>query len=110
MTGMTHLALSVERTSHLELARASLTNALASRDDQMARSRAFETTALAVACLRDHDGEVGVSLGTEAVKMAGQLRSGRVLDRLEPLRRAAGALPTDAAQGLAHRIGELTAV
>ena len=51
----------------------------------MARSRTFELTALAVAVLRDGELDAGVTLGEEAVDLAQQVRSVRVLDRLKPL-------------------------
>jgi tetratricopeptide (TPR) repeat protein len=107
MTGVTHLELSTVENSHLPPARTALTKALRARGEQMARSRAFETTALAVACLRDHDEDVGLALGWQAVTMAEHLRSGRVVDRLGPLATQASESGSGHAADLVRHIESL---
>jgi tetratricopeptide (TPR) repeat protein len=108
MTGMTHLELSSTQPQHLSTARENLEHALAGRTDDMARSRAFETTALAVACLRDGDDEAGLHFGWQAATMAEHVRSGRVLDRLAPLASEARALGSPDGRDLDNRIAVLT--
>jgi transcriptional regulator with XRE-family HTH domain len=104
LTGMTHLELAVFERSRLGRARASLAAALAARGSDMARSRTFELTALAVAVLRDGDREAGLTLGEEAVDLAERVRSVRVLDRLRPLGRAAVETGGRAGRELAERV------
>ncbi|MGZ4603689.1 MAG: transcriptional regulator [Kineosporiaceae bacterium] len=89
LSGMAQLELAAHDPSRLALARESLGSALAARGSDMARSRTFELTALAVAVLRDGDLDEGLALGVEAVDLAQRVRSIRVLDRLEPLVAAA---------------------
>lgn len=62
---------------------------IAERGTGMARSRAFELTALAVVHLRDGNLDVGASVGDQAARLAAQVRSVRVVDRLRPLLEAA---------------------
>jgi transcriptional regulator with XRE-family HTH domain len=113
MTGMTHLdlsgAASSERTArqqrvHVTSARTSLALAIDARDESMTRSRAFETTALAIACLRDGDDADGLRHGRAAAELAGQLRSARVLDRLTPLIQEAATSTSSDVQDLAHHL------
>ena len=101
---MTHLELAVFERRRLARARASLAAALAARGSDMARSRTFELTALAVAVLRDGDREAGLALGEEAVDLAERVRSVRVLDRLRPLGRAAVETGGRGGRGLAERV------
>jgi len=104
MTGMTHLELSTTDPSHLTPARTALSRAIDARAENMARSRAFEITALATACLRDHDNEQGVELGWQAVHMAEHLRSARVIHRLSPLAEQAALTGQPDAVDLAQHI------
>jgi transcriptional regulator with XRE-family HTH domain len=64
----------------------SLSSAL--RELPMARSRAFELTALSWMLLENGDKDQAMVVGHAAVDLAGQIRSQRVIDRLTPLRRA----------------------
>ena len=86
-TGMVHLGLAAADApaAKLDTARESLTASLAARGPDMARSRAFELTALATACLYDHDPGEGIPLARQVTELVGELRSARVIDRLAPL-------------------------
>jgi hypothetical protein len=101
---MAQLELAAHDPARLGLARESLAGSLAARGSDMARSRTFELTALAVAVLRDGDRDEGLALGEEAVQLAQRVRSVRVLDRLKPL--ALVAVETGGRDGcdLARRI------
>jgi transcriptional regulator with XRE-family HTH domain len=85
----------------------SLSSAL--RELPMARSRAFELTALAWMLLENGDKDQAVTVGHDAVDLAGQIRSQRVIDRLEPLRRVLDRYPKDLElRDLAERIRSLS--
>jgi transcriptional regulator with XRE-family HTH domain len=78
------------------------------RELPLARSRAFEHTALAWLLLANGDIDEGVRAGHQAVDLATELRSKRVLDRMAPLR--AGVAPHlshDDVRELAERISAL---
>lgn len=76
----------------------------------MTRSRAFELTALATAHVRAGDRDHGCAIGAQAVDLAEQLRSTRVVERLLPLRAEAAKHAGDAdARQLTERIDALTA-
>jgi tetratricopeptide (TPR) repeat protein len=107
MTGLTQLELSAHDPKLVPSARTTLTATVQARGEQMARSHAFDTTALAVACLRDGDEVEGLRLGHEAASMADNLRSGRVVDRLGPLAVQAGAATASDAGDLVQRITTL---
>jgi len=110
LTGMVHLELSVADRRRAETARAALGTALAARTDDMARSRAFEQTALATAAFRDGDLEEGVRIGRSAAGIAASLRSARVSDRLKPLvvaSRAASARSSDAGELAEVLVGQI---
>ena len=107
MSGMTHLELSTVDVGHLDPAVEALGRALAARDADQARSRAFEVTALAVATLRTDDRDTGLSLGWEAVTQAQQLRSRRVIDRLSPLALEAARITSPDADQLTQAITTL---
>jgi hypothetical protein len=75
----------------------------------MARSRAFELTALAWMLLENGDKDQALTVGYDAVDLAGQIRSQRVIDRLEPLRRVLDRYPKDAElRDLTERIRSLS--
>jgi hypothetical protein len=106
LTGIAYLALSYAEPAYVESARAVLTQMVTARDADMARSHAFDLTALATACLRDGDINDGVRFGWQAVAAADELRSVRVNDRLRPLADALSVtvkMSSDAAD-LAHRL------
>jgi transcriptional regulator with XRE-family HTH domain len=87
----------------------SLSSAL--RELPMARSRAFEMTMLAWMLLENGDKEQALRVGHEAVDMALQLRSQRVVDRLAPLRLALERYSNDDdLDTLAERIRSLSPI
>jgi transcriptional regulator with XRE-family HTH domain len=109
LTGMAHLALSYTRPAYVESARAILAQMLTARNTDMARSRAFDLTALATACLRDGDIDNGVCLGWKVAIVADRLSSARVTDRLRLLAdavRAKAKTSSDAAD-LYHHLSNL---
>jgi hypothetical protein len=109
LAGMAQLELGAQDHPRLAYARQSLGSSLASRGQDMARSRTFELTALALAVLRDGEREEGVALGNDAVDLAERVRSVRVLDRLKPLRGAAVEAGGGEGRELAERIRAVTA-
>jgi transcriptional regulator with XRE-family HTH domain/tetratricopeptide (TPR) repeat protein len=81
---------------------------LAARGPGTSRSRAFELASLATVHLQDGNLDQGTRLGNEAIDLAEQIRSARVVDRLGPLHLQARRRPTNAdAQDLAARIATL---
>jgi hypothetical protein len=104
LAGMAQVELGAHDRSRLAAARQSLGSASAARGQDMARSRTFELTALAVAALRDGDRDEGLMLGQEAVALAERVRSMRVLDRLKPLRAAAVEAGGGAGRDLAQSV------
>ena len=83
----------------------------AMRELPQARPRAFELTALAWLLIDDGAVEQGIRIGNEAVDVAVQLRSRRVVDRFAPLRTRLAKRLTDAdAHDLAERIKRLSPI
>lgn len=106
-TTLAHLpgATPAQRAEAIE--RFALSTAL--RELPQARPRAFELTALAWLLLDEGAVDHGVRVGHEAVDLAGQIRSRRVIDRLGPLRAALGRWNTNVdARELAHRVAEIS--
>lgn len=87
--GVVHLSLPEPTSKRRETATASLARGLAIRGPDMTRSKTFELTALATSHLVEGDLDQGATVGQQAVDMAEQLRSARVIDRLAPLEEAA---------------------
>jgi transcriptional regulator with XRE-family HTH domain len=85
MMGMVYAFLPGRQSSHLTTAVENFGVSLGARGDAMARSRTFELTALATVHLQLGELAEGVTLGREAASLAGQVRSVRTVDRLEPL-------------------------
>lgn len=84
--------------------------ALALRGPDMARSRIFELTALAVSHLRAGNRGNALQAGHDAVTTAASVRSVRTLDRLEPLQLLANENKHDSdLRDLAHQIETLRA-
>lgn len=110
-SGMVHADLAeTHLDSHLGTAERFLTGALGQRDLSMARSRAFELTALATVQLRAGDMAAGIANGNEAVTLATEIRSMRITDRLAPLQAVAMMRSYDGdAQDLARRISGVRA-
>ncbi|GAA3761985.1 helix-turn-helix domain-containing protein [Salinactinospora qingdaonensis] len=107
MTGVASASLPTQSPRSYTRSTDNLHRALSRRDDDMSRSRAFELSALATAHLRNGDTDIGVTTGHQAVDLALSLRSGRVVDRLEPIRTAAVATPGGEAQDLAERVANI---
>lgn len=75
------------------------------RELPFARPRAFELTALAWLLIDNGEVEHGVKVGHEAVDLAAEIRSQRVIDRMAPLRAALGRRRSHGdARELAERI------
>ena len=87
--GVVNLSLPEPTTKRRETATANLTRGLADRGHDMTRSKTFELTALATSHLTEGDLDQGATVGQQAVDLAEQLRSVRVIDRLAPLEVAA---------------------
>lgn len=109
-TGVTLSVLSAQDQRWCAPAVAELTASTSSRGHDMTRSRAFELTAMATAHLRAGDRDHGCTIGAQAVDLAEQLRSTRVIERLQPLRaETARHLHDPDARQLAERITALAA-
>jgi transcriptional regulator with XRE-family HTH domain len=85
MIAMTHAFLPEPTAAQRATAIDGFERSLAERGSGMARSRAFELTALATVHLLDGDLDHGAAVGNQAADLAEQVRSLRVLDRLAPL-------------------------
>ena len=105
---MVHLELALTQQSaergDLAVAREALTASLSARGADMDRSRAFELTALATACLRDHDTGEGIRRAHHVSGLVADLRSVRVIDRLAPLITQLTATPGADAADVAHQL------
>ncbi|MEV0005612.1 helix-turn-helix transcriptional regulator [Micromonospora sp. NPDC050980] len=84
--GVTLSALMSPSDADLNASVGYLQQAVAMRGPGMARSKIFELTALAVACLRVGEHDRGLDAGRQAVANAATVRSVRTIDRMEPLR------------------------
>lgn len=79
------------------------------RELPMARSRAFELSALAWMLFDNGDKDQALRVGHEAVDLGSQIRSQRVIDRLGPLQRTLERYPKDGdLRELVERIRVLT--
>lgn len=87
MVGTVHTALAVEggHPDHTKYAIPALTRAIDSYGDDMARSRAFNLSALATNHLLDGDIDHGAKVGRAALDSAEGLKSARVKDRMKPM-------------------------
>lgn len=109
-TGVALTVLSAQDRHRCAPAIAELTASIGSRGEDMTRSRAFELGALATAHLRAGDRDHGCAVGAEAVDLAAQLRSIRVIERLQPLRSEASQHPNAPdARHLVEQVDALTA-
>jgi transcriptional regulator with XRE-family HTH domain/tetratricopeptide (TPR) repeat protein len=89
LRGIALTTLTAGDRRHVDGAVEALQRAVAGRDDDTGRSRAFELTALATSYLRGGDVTLGVNAGHEAVDLALRIRSTRIVDRFAPLMQAA---------------------
>lgn len=86
MIGTVHTVLAAYDRKHTKFAIPALERCLSDYDDGMARSKAFMLSALATNHLTEGDVDHGVRVGRSAVDLAEQLKSGRVRDRMRPLK------------------------
>jgi transcriptional regulator with XRE-family HTH domain len=105
-TVLAHLPTPTPAQRAEAIERFSLSTAL--RELPMARSRTFELTALAWLLLEEGAVEQGVTIGHQAVDLAAQIRSRRVIDRMGRLKVALGRWPADSgARDLTARLAPL---
>ena len=83
--GMTYLALGEHDPGYTERAVERLSEASGLRVPEMARSKAFDLAALAVAHFRQGDVDHGAVVAHQALDAVGRLKSARAVDRLRPL-------------------------
>jgi tetratricopeptide (TPR) repeat protein len=107
LSGMAHLQLARTGGDHISRARDYLERSIVGRSEGMTRSKTFEVTALATACLLEDDVETGVQLGWTAVELADQVRSTRVRERLQPLRDQAAVTAGGGAADLAQHLNSV---
>jgi transcriptional regulator with XRE-family HTH domain len=86
MIGTVHTVLAAYDRKHTKFAIPALERCLSDYDDGMARSKAFMLSALATNHLTEGDVDHGVRVGRSALDLAEQLKSGRVRDRMRPLK------------------------
>ena len=96
MTGSIYTELSKADVKQAAIAIPAITTALAGYTDTMARSKAFNLSALATNLLRQGEVDQGVRAGREAVGMATTLKSARVFDRLKSVETEAARRPASA--------------
>ncbi|RKS08500.1 helix-turn-helix protein [Nocardiopsis sp. Huas11] len=94
MSGVVNAALPTPSPRAYTATTEHLYRAVDARSPAMGRSQAFELTTLATAHIRNGDPDQGVHVGRQAVDLARQVRSVRVIDRLAPLQQAALAYRT----------------
>ncbi|MGH3865474.1 MAG: transcriptional regulator [Pseudonocardiaceae bacterium] len=106
ITGTVHTELAAfDKPRHATTAIPVLREAVASYDNSMARSRAFNLTTLATAHLRQGDVTEGIQIGRRALTAASTVQSTRVTDRLKPLQNELAKFPTKPdARELCHLI------
>src|SRR5919198_5136255 len=111
MIGTVHTVLAHNGfPKHTQYAIPALTRAIESYGDEMARSKAFNLSALATNHLLDGDIDHGVKIGNGAVDLAEHLKSNRVKDRLKPLKDEADKRRNNtSARELSDNIGRLYA-
>ncbi|HEV8560033.1 MAG TPA: helix-turn-helix transcriptional regulator [Actinophytocola sp.] len=111
MIGTVHTVLAHNGfPKHTQYAIPALTRAIESYGEEMARSKAFNLSALATNHLLDGDIDHGVKIGNGAVDLAEHLKSNRVKDRLKPLKDEADKRRNNtSARELSDNIGRLYA-
>jgi transcriptional regulator with XRE-family HTH domain/tetratricopeptide (TPR) repeat protein len=109
MVGTVHTVLACSgHPKHSQYAIPALNRAIESYGDEMARSKAFNMSALATNYMLDGDIDHAVRLGHVAIDLAEQLKSDRVRDRLTPLKDQADLRRNNAhARELSDKIGRL---
>ncbi|MPZ00357.1 MAG: tetratricopeptide repeat protein [Actinophytocola sp.] len=87
MVGTVHTVLArTAGSEHTKYAIPALTRAIDSYGEDMARSKAFNLSALATNHLLDGDIDHGAKIGRAALESADGLKSARVKDRMEPMK------------------------
>jgi transcriptional regulator with XRE-family HTH domain/tetratricopeptide (TPR) repeat protein len=111
MIGTVHTVLAYKGfPKHTQYAIPALTRAIEAYGDEMARSKAFNLSALATNHLLDGDIDHGVKIGNSAVDLAEHLKSARVRDRMRPLKEEADKRRNNSqARDLSDNIGRLYA-
>ncbi|MFO7192455.1 MULTISPECIES: helix-turn-helix transcriptional regulator [Thermocrispum] len=107
MIGTVHTVLAQHpgKTEHTKYAIPALTRAIENYGDDMARSKAFNLSALATNHLLEGDIDHGAKVGRAALECAESLKSARVKDRMKPLKREAERrMNNPDARDLAERI------
>jgi transcriptional regulator with XRE-family HTH domain/tetratricopeptide (TPR) repeat protein len=106
ITGTVHTELAAfDKPRHAALAIPVLRETVASYDNSMARTGAFNLTTLAVSHLRQGDVTEGIQVGRKALITASKVKSTRVADRLKPLQSELAKWPTKSdARELCHLI------
>ncbi|PRX47816.1 helix-turn-helix protein [Prauserella shujinwangii] len=89
MVGTVHTALAQHDATHTKYAIPALNKAVDSYGDDMARSKTFNLSALATNHLLEGDIDYGAKIGGKALDCAEGLKSGRIKDRMRPLREEA---------------------
>jgi tetratricopeptide (TPR) repeat protein len=108
MIGTIHtvLAQEVDRR-HTRYAIPALTRAIGTYGDDMARSKAFNLSALATNHMIDGDVDHGTRVGRSAIELAESIKSARTKDRMRPLRVEADKRRNNSdARDLAERIDQ----
>lgn len=110
MVGTVYTVLGAKEVKHTAIAIPELVTALAGYREDMARSRAFNLSALATNHLRQGDVDQGVQVGRQALMLAEGLHSVRVVDRMRPLQLEAAKRSTNSdTRDLAERIARFRA-
>src|SRR6266545_1805270 len=109
MIGTVHTVLAHNGfPKHTQYAIPALTRAIEAYGDEMARSKAFNLSALATNHLLDGDIDHGAKVGNGAVDLAEHLKSNRVKDRMRPLKDEADKRRNNShARELSDNIGRL---
>jgi transcriptional regulator with XRE-family HTH domain len=116
MTGTVYFALSqadgeeakAEASKHARIAIPYLQHAIEGYGADMTRSQAFNASMLASAHILGGDVNHGVRVGNQALKLAEEVKSARILTRLKPLQDAAGKHNNNSeSRDLAERISRL---
>src|SRR5690606_8226563 len=91
MIGTVHTVLAQQPglTEHTKYAIPALTRAIDGYGDDMARSKAFNLSALATNHLLEGDIDHGAKVGRSALECAESIKSARIKDRMKPLKREA---------------------
>jgi transcriptional regulator with XRE-family HTH domain len=108
MVGTVHTVLARKDLTHTKYAIPALSRAVESYGDDMARSKAFNLSALATNHLLDGDIDHGVRVGGKAIDAAEGLKSQRVWHRMQPMWEEASRRRNNSdARDLAERVDRI---